>query len=224
MIGGALKSRGTALGVGFAVFLLVVYLFTSSANPAVYSPSLNLIPADVSSVIPNVTYAAIEVNQIVNLSSSLRTEGYISMSISAFNASSPNVNSTSMPFSVVSVLFNMTNSSSASYAMNSLIFSNNANQTVTGQLFHITSPGTYEVANSSVTVYSIRSVAVFNKTSLPPYVQLKLPVWQYTELSSYGNFLASVETSSYNSSLSGSISFALEGRLLSKLAEAGGGG
>jgi len=176
----------------------IYYTFFPSANNArKVVPNLTL--NDINTVIQNASYTPVEVDELTNFSSILKDEGYLLASVSAFNFSGV-LNNT--PPTITSTAFLMSNSFVANETVESLLFSNNANQSIRGYVYNDTIKSYYSYYNISIPFYTVFSVAVFNNSIISNTEKsngsFTMPVFQYTTIFSYSDYVGVVVVNSYS--------------------------
>jgi len=168
----------------------------SQANGAI--PTINL--SDIKEVIPNAAYIIVTSYDYYNFSTLLKNEGYIGSSVSVFNLTSSSNNS--VPYTITSNMFLLSNSIVANETLQSLLFSNNANQSITGYVYNNTLRLNGKVENAKITFYTVSSVAVFNNSVISNVINAKenftMPVFQYTTIFSYKNYIGIVVVNGYH--------------------------
>ena len=177
-------------------------------------PILNV--TDVRTIANSPDYATIYIEKNTTFSQSLRGLGYVESSSSLFNFTGALNNFTTFPKTIAIVMFLMDNNTSASEAVNSMIFSNNANQSV--QLYIVNNRSYWNYNQYGNTkIYTVRSIAVFNTSVIKsPNSIMPLPDYQYTSIFSYGNLVGTVITDGYTNNLNNTISTKIAEMLLGK--------
>ena len=193
----------------------------SSHKHAAYSKFsiLNINSSDIGFVIKNASYVPILLDNITEFTPYLRSEGYIASSVSLFNLSK-NYNYSQFPDVITSAAFLMSNSSAATQALQSLIFSNNANQSVRGYVYNSTSSTNYAARGGNVTIYLVTSVSVFNASAINSTTRkyLSMPDYQYTSIFAKGNYTITLVVDSFNpEAIYGNYSLELAERLANKI-------
>jgi len=176
----------------------VYYTLFSSANNA-HKVVPNLTLNDINTVIQNASYTPVEVDELTNFSDILKDEGYLLASVSVFNFSGV-LNNT--PPTITSTVFLMSNSFVANDMVESLLFSNNANQSVRSYVYNNTIKSGYTYYNISIPFYTVSSVAVFNNSVIIDTEKnnktFTMPVFQYTTIFSYDNYVGVVVVNGYS--------------------------
>ncbi|MCL5679771.1 MAG: hypothetical protein M1465_00285 [Candidatus Marsarchaeota archaeon] len=194
-----------AVIVASMMAISIVYLIVFQAH-AFYrptSPDLNLIASDINYVVNSSLYTPVLINSTTIMPKSLQSEGYLKTSVSLFNLTnaSPSYKS-KYPGVITSVLYYMSGNKAAQTAFQSMIYSNNQNQSVTGYTYKGKKIMNYTFSGNAVELYMVRSVAFFNVS--PALLNLTLPYYmpdyQYTTLFAYRNFTGSVIINSYTPS------------------------
>jgi len=180
------------------LFVIFYNIFFSSANN-VHKAVPNLTLNDINMVIQNESYTPIKVDVLTNFSDILKDEGYLLASVSVFNFSGV-LNNT--PPTITSTVFLMSNSFVANEMVESLLFSNNANQSVRGYVYNDTIKSDYTYYNISIPFYTVSSVAVFNNSVIIDTEKsngsFTMPVFQYTTIFSYDNYVGVVVVNGYS--------------------------
>jgi hypothetical protein len=175
------------------------HIFFSSANSA-HKVIPNLTLNDINTVIKNSSYTPVKVDALTNFSSILKDEGYLLSSVSVFNFSGlPNNNT---PPTITSTLLLTSNQLVANEMVESLLFSNNANQSIRGYVYNNTIKSNYSYYNISIPFYTVSSVAVFNNSVISNVEKsnknFTMPVFQYTTIFSYSAYIGVVVVNSYS--------------------------
>ncbi|MHB1830760.1 MAG: hypothetical protein ACYCO0_05205 [Candidatus Micrarchaeaceae archaeon] len=192
---------------------------TSSTNQTVAYNIPNLNITDITAVIHNSSYIPIYTDRITSFSLALKNLGYLASSSSIFNFTGTLNNLTTLPKTIGVIVFLMNNSSSAVESVNSMLFSNNANQSIRGYVLNSTNVSNYSSRGGSIHIYTISSVAVFNTTDMsPPNAILLMPDYQYTSIFSYKNAVGTVVINGYTNNLNGTISRRIAEMLVTKMA------
>jgi hypothetical protein len=183
------------------ISVMFYHIFFSSANN-VHKAVPNLTLNDINMVIQNESYTPVKVDVLTNFTSILKDEGYLYASVSVFNFSgSPNNN---ISPTITSTVFLMSNSLVANETVKNLLFSNNANQSIRGYLYNNTINSNYSYYNISIPFYTVSSVAVFNSSVIinaeKNNESFTMPVFQYTTIFSYDDYVVVVVVNSYSSS------------------------
>jgi len=178
------------------MFYNIFFLSANNVHKAVPNLTLN----DINMVIQNESYTPIKVDVLTNFTSILKDEGYLYASVSAFNFSrSPNNN---LSPTITSTVFLMSNSLVANEMVESLLFSNNANQSVRGYVYNNTIKSDYSYYNISIPFYTVSSVAVFNNSVISntekSHGSFTMPVFQYTTIFSYRDYIGVVVVNGYS--------------------------
>ncbi len=188
----------TIILVAVALLSILSLMAIHRNSTTVNIPYLNV--SDVNGAIPDASYTLFRYSQITNFSPVLKDEGYLAAAVSVFNLTSttmPNVT----PNVITSVLFLMSNPQAANSTLESLLFSNNANQSIRGFVYNGTVVSNQTYKKVEVHFYTVSSVAVYN-TSVINYTvssgkSLSMPDFQSTTLFSYGDYVGTVVTNSY---------------------------
>ncbi|MEM0149241.1 MAG: hypothetical protein QW346_03170 [Candidatus Micrarchaeaceae archaeon] len=117
-----------------AAFLVLTHNIAGSSHSGYTVPYINI--SDVETVVKNASHMTMRTYQESNFSSVLKGEGYIAASVSAFNLTSQQTNNT--PTIITSSVFLMSNQYEANTMLSSMLFSNNANQSVAGFVYNTT--------------------------------------------------------------------------------------
>ena len=188
-----------------------VNIFNTNARAL---PTLNV--TEVRAIANSPDYTVIYTEKNATFLQQLRGLGYVESSSSLFNFTGTLNNFTTFPKTIAIIVFLMDNSSSASEAVNSMIFSNNANQSVQWYMANNKSPSNYSQYGNTK-IYTVRSIAVFNTSVIKsPNFIMPLPDYQYTSIFSYGNLVGTVITDGYTNNLNNTISTKVAETLLSK--------
>ena len=202
--------------------MLVAFKPTSSAQEGALNTTMQSIPGlnvtDVRGIAHTPDYVAIYTRKTELFSQQLQKLGYEESFYSLFNFTGPLSNFTTFPKTISTVVFLMANSTSAEEAVNSMIFSNNANQSVHVYIVNSTSYSNYNQYSKNTTIYTVRSVAVFNTSVIksPNYI-MPLPDYQYTSIFSYGNLVGTVVVDGYTNNLNNTISTKVAEALFNKV-------
>lgn len=189
----------------------------STASNMYNMPNLNL--TDVVAITHNPDYVSTYTVRTTLFSPSLMQLGYLASSSSMFNFTGSINNSVTVPATIGSAVFLMKNSSLATNYVNSMLSSNNANQSIRGYVLNSTSVSNYGSAGKNVLIYTISAVAVFNTSVIgSPDRILPMPDYQYTSIFSYNNAVGTVVINSYTDRLNGTLSRYLAEALAIKLA------
>lgn len=190
----------------------------SSANQTVAYKIPNLNITDITAATHNSSYISIYTDRITSFSTVLRNLGYLASSSSIFNFTGELNNLSTLPKTIGVIVFLMDNSSSAVSSVNSMLFSNNANQSIRGYVLNSTNVSNYSSNGGNIHIYTISSVAVFNTTDIsPPNTILLMPDYQYTSIFSYNNEVGTVVINGYTQTLNGTISRRLAEMLATKI-------
>ncbi len=214
-----------------SVFVAFVFLGVSmyglrSSNSTIATPRIaqqvhynltNLNLTDVKQNVHGANYTAYRLNNMTAFNKSLLNP-YLATSVSVFNITKGNLNSTKQsayPYSIISGVTLMNSTGFANSAVGSFLFSNNANQTIvrSNSTMNYT---TYAYGNSIIDIYEVYSVAVYNISYIQPG-KLSLPDYQYVTVFAYKNMVCTVITNSYNPGLNKSIAVRLSEVLFNKL-------
>ena len=178
----------------------------------------NLEVADIISATHNPNYVSTYINRATLFSPSLIQMGYLASSSSMFNFTGSINNSITVPATVGSAVFLMKNSSLATSYVNSMLASNNANQSIRGYVLNSTDISDYRSGGKNIYIYTISSVAVFNTSVIGlPNTILPMPDYQYTSIFSYNNTVGTVVINSYTDTLNGTLSRVLAEDLAAKM-------
>ncbi|MEM4098076.1 MAG: hypothetical protein QXS81_05260 [Candidatus Micrarchaeaceae archaeon] len=181
-----------------AAFLFLTHNIAGSSHSGYAVPYINI--SDVETVVKNASYVTTRTYQASNFSSVLKEEGYIAASVSVFNLTSQQTNNT--PTIITSSVFLMSNQYEANTMLSSLLFSNNANQSVAGFVYNTTLEANHTYVNAKIRFYTISSVAVFNNSVIAGAAALHenftMPVFQFTTLFNYKSYVGIVVTNSYH--------------------------
>jgi len=176
----------------------VYYALFSSANNA-HKVVPNLTLNNINTVIQNASYTPVEVDKLTNFSGILKDEGYLLASVSAFNFSGLSNNT---PPTITSTVLLTSNQLVANEMVESLLFSNNANQSIRGYVYNNTIKSDYSYYNISIPFYTVSSVAVFNNSVISNIEKsnesFTMPVFQYTTIFSYSDYIGVVVVNSYS--------------------------
>ncbi|MEM0149168.1 MAG: hypothetical protein QW346_02795 [Candidatus Micrarchaeaceae archaeon] len=193
-----------ALVVVVAIAIIAAFLFltrsiaSSGSHPEYAIPYINI--SDVETVVKNASYMTIRTYQESNFSSVLKEEGYIATSVSVFNLTSQQTNNT--PTIITSSVFLMSNQYEANTMLSSMLFSNNANQSVASFVYDTNLGSNSTYVNATIRFYTISSVAVFNNSVIASiealHETLTMPVFQFTTLFNYKDYVGIVVTNSYH--------------------------
>lgn len=211
-----------------AIIIVAVVLFAGliyrsvggqgAAVPPRHVQNVNL--TDIGLVMGNgIAYSAIEVNNITDFasSSSLSTAGYKYLSVSEFNATPPHTGT--YPMLITSVIYLMANSSAANQLEQSVLYTAGLpSPGASGQLYNHTTVIPFSYRNNQVYMYSISLVSVLNSSYIPSVNQY--PIYAYTTVFSYGNYVGFVSISGYEN-MSQSYSIAIAKLLFQKLINSG---
>lgn len=196
------KSRIAAKVVYIAIIIILLAVATIIAigkNSPVQSNIPYLTLNEVNETIPNASYVQVRASSMVNFSSVLRNEGYVGASVSVFNLTK--VTSNDVPYVISSSLFLMSGPKAANSTLESLIFSNNANQSVRGFIYNGTIISNSTYSKVSVHFYTVSSVAVYNTSiinnALSAHENFTMPVFQSTTLFNYEDYVGTVVVDSY---------------------------
>lgn len=166
-------------------------------------------------------YAPVYINRLTVFSPNLMKLGYLSSSSSLFNFTGKINNFTTFPATIGVIVFLMNNGTSAAESVNSMIFSNNANQSIRGYVLNSTALSRYSYNGKGIYIYTIGSIAVFNRSVIgSPNMMLPMPDYQYTSIFSYNNAVATVVVNGYTSSLNNTVSRRLAQALAEKMVAA----
>ncbi|MHB1830685.1 MAG: hypothetical protein ACYCO0_04810 [Candidatus Micrarchaeaceae archaeon] len=180
-------------------------------------PSLNI--TDIAAATHNSSYIPIYTDRITPFSPVLRNLGYLASSSSIFNFTGTLNNLSTFPKTIGVIVFLMNNSSSAAESVNSMLFSNNANQSIRGYVLNSTNISNYSSSGGSIHIYTISSIAVFNATDISPTnAILLMPDYQYTSIFSFNNAVGTVVINGYTNHLNGTISRRIAETLAAKMA------
>lgn len=209
--------RYLILVIVIAAAALIIGLLYGNLGPSTMQQRLNNVDlADIQTVIGNaVTYTALEINNITSFASSqsVTQSGYRSVSVSEFNSTPPH--NGIYPVLITSVLYEMANSSAANQIEQSVLYT--AKQPVpriSGRLYNYTDVTPFTYSGKSIYIYSIASIAVLNSSYIPSVNQY--PIYEYTSVFSYGNYVGFVSTSGYEN-MSQTYSVGIEKILFQKL-------
>ena len=178
----------------------------------------NLVVADVISATHNPNYVSTYINHTTVFSPSLIQMGYLASSSSIFNFTGSINSSLTVPTTIGSAVFLMKNSSVATNYVNSMLSSNNANQSIRGYVLNRTNTLNYGSGGKNIYIYTISSVAVFNTSVIgSPNAILPMPDYQYTSIFSYNDTVGTVVINSYTDKLNGTLSRVLAEDLVAKM-------
>lgn len=194
------------IGIGAVIVILLAALFSpkifgihgSGVAAQQYGKYnfTNLNISDINQYATGALYAAHEINNITVFNNSLLNP-YVAASVSAFNLTQPNPNTTinlQYPASIVSGVILMRNSSSANQSLEYFLFSNNANQTDVSGL-NGTNYTAYSYKNYTVKIYEVYSIAANSAIGLTSSKE-NLPDYQYAAIFAYRNYLCTIITNS----------------------------
>ena len=207
--------------IDYLIILVILVAFKPSGSQVNISnmtthtlPALNV--TEVRAIANSPDYITIYMEKNTTFSQPLRGLGYVESSSSLFNFTGTLNNFTTFPKTIAIVTFLMDNSTSASEAVNSMIFSNNANQSV--QLYMVGNKSYLDYNQYGNTkIYTVRSIAVFNTSVIKsPNFIMPLPDYQYTSIFSYGNLVGTIITDGYTNNLNNTISTKVAEMLLRK--------
>ena len=222
----ASKSRRTfavalIVAVAVAVIAVISYInplpyILSTPAAAPYATAPGLTATDIAAVVPGQVYTTVMQNNSTLFAPQLRVEGYVSATVSVFNATG-NYSRARNPAVIASEMLVMANASSATNELGSLLlYSNNANQTVSS-FNYTTMPGGVP---RTVRIYSVNSIAVFN-SSVAGALNLgniHMPDYQYVTVFERGTTVAMVFVNGYVPSANfSSYSTALAERLAERM-------
>ncbi|MEM0201864.1 MAG: hypothetical protein QXR73_01670, partial [Candidatus Micrarchaeaceae archaeon] len=163
--------------------------------------NINLIKTDLNYAVNSSLYTVIMVNKTTKMPEALQKAGYLESSVSLFNLTNAK-DKTLDPGVITSAIYYMTNNTSAENALQSMLYSNNQNQSITGYTYKGSKILNYSFSGNMVNLYLVRSVALFNVT--PSLLNLTepyyMPDYQYTTLFAYKNFTGTVVVNSYTPS------------------------
>lgn len=190
-----------ALIIVVSLALALVALYANGlrhyANRAVIT---NLSLSDIISVLGNSNYVALKSNSIYIYNKEISyLDGYNESSVSLFNYTGND--SAGNPDVITLEVSLMSNSTTANTALQSMLYSNNQNQSISGQVYSGGTVDNYTYNGTEIHFYIINSVAVFNFT--PNQVlnsTFYMPDYQYTVLFAYGRYLGTVVVNGYSAS------------------------
>lgn len=208
--------------INYLIILVILVAFRPDGSQvSTFGASVHSIPilnvTEVRAVVHSSNYTSIYTAKSILFSKQLRELGYVESSSSLFNFTGTLNNFTTFPRTIGIVMFLMDNNTAASEAVNSMIFSNNANQSVS---LYVAGNKSYSDYNQyrNTKIYTIRSIAVFNTSVIKsPNSIMPLPDYQYTSIFSYGNLVGTVVTDGYTNNLNNTISTDMAEALLSKI-------
>ncbi len=180
------------------MIVILFYLVSHNQNTA-RTTIANLDLRDITSIIGNSNYTMISNSTYFYNKTLTYLDGYKESSIAIFNYTGNN--QTGNPSIITSELSLMSNSTVSSSALQSLLYSSNQNQSISGLVYTGGSVDNYSYGGHEVKLYVVKSVAVFNFT--PDQVlnsTFYMPDYQYTILFAYDNYLGIVVVNSYDSS------------------------
>ena len=178
----------------------------------------NLDVADVISATHDSNYALAYINRVTLFSPGLIQMGYLASASSMFNFTGSINNTITVPATIGSAVFLMKNSSLATSYVNSMLASNNANQSIRGYVLNNTNVSNYGSGGKKIYIYTMGSVAVFNTSVIGlPNTILPMPDYQYTSIFSYNNAVGTVVINGYTGKLNGTLSRVLAEDLATKM-------
>ena len=161
-----LQEKSRIINYIIIFFILMVFKPISSTQGSALNTTMQSIPSlnvtDVRGIAHTPDYVAIYTRKTELFSQQLKKLGYEESLYSLFNFTGPLNNFTTFPKTIGTVVFLMTNNTSALEAVNSMIFSNNANQSIRVYMVNGTAYSNYNQYGKNTRIYTVRSVAVFN--------------------------------------------------------------
>ncbi len=212
------RNKTIAVYIISAVLVAAVLLTIAYAYGALRShPLQNITLGDVKALVPQASYAIMNSTN-TSLTGYFSSEGYKSIMVSEFNASS-DVKYTSYPQFITSIIYTANSPSSALSIEKDFLLLNFSNTYTPNSLasqYSYQKSFNYQSGGHNVTMYNIYDVAVFNLSAVSKYSE-EFPIFQYTTLFTYGNYTIFVAEDGY-SGLNGTIPSLLAEKLFSRIA------
>jgi hypothetical protein len=202
-----------AAAIAIVTAVAGLYLYHTQ-NSLVNIPNLTL--GDVAAYAgPN--YAAYEVGAQAKIYVPAEPQ-YLESSVSVFSLTNKTLNMTSYPNLITSSVFLMSSSSSASYAAASMLQSvYNVSPQLVGAVFSNETSVNYTYNGTTVKIYGVPYVAVFNNSALSTNASYDGPVYEYNTLFSYDHYVGSIVVNGYAPQVSQPLTIKLTEALIRKL-------
>ena len=144
-------------------------------------------------------YSLLDISNYTNLTSSLKSEGYRSISVAVYSYGYYNFSNSTFPETITSEVYAMSSATAALSARASMLNSTNLGQNITVYKYNITTAA----GKISTSIYSVYSIAVVN-ISNGTYADV--PVFQDSAIFAEGSMVGSVTSNggpkmSHNSSV-----------------------
>ena len=190
----------TSMATILLLFYLIHLQYQNSNNKVESHLSDNINYSQLISILGTSGYKTVYTNNITYLSGALKSSGFIALSISAFNATKINYNSSYPQFlSSLIILTNSTNIAKQLSLSAAYLYDNGpANRKINEN--NITYINQYGYNGMEVTIYTVQSISALNSTYIKyisnttnPYP----PLYQYVSTFNYGRIAVVVTTNGY---------------------------